>query len=172
MLRVGYDGQNGHDYVGIGKLMRERGLLAPGKATMEDILAWLRAHPAEGRALMRENGSYIFFRELTGGAVGALGVEVTPEATVAADPAFVPLGAPLWLETTLFEGGSYRPLAQLWVAQDTGGAIKGANRLDLFWGAGARARAVAGSLAAQGTTTLLLPKAAAARLLARDAAAR
>ncbi len=167
IMRIGYDSQNGRDYTGIGKLLRARGLLAPGQATMDGIIAWLRANPDQGRALMRENKSYVFFRELTGdGPLGALNVAVTPEVTVAADPKFVPLGAPLWLETTIAENGSYRPRTSMWVAQDTGGAIKGANRFDLFWGPGARARAIAGALSAQGRATLLLPHAAAARLLA------
>ncbi len=172
VMRIGYDGQNGRDYAGIGKLLRARGLLPPGQATMDGIIAWLKANPEQGRAVMRENKSYIFFRELTGeGPLGALNVAVSPEVTVAADPKFVPLGAPLWLETTIAENGGYHPRTSLWVAQDTGGAIKGANRFDLFWGPGARARAIAGALSAQGRATLLLPNAAAARLLAarRDA---
>ena len=85
-MRIGYAGQNGRDYVGIGRLMRERGLLEPGQTSMQGIIAWLRAHPEEGKALMRENKSYIFFRELTGpGPLGALGHPVTARR-VAADP--------------------------------------------------------------------------------------
>ncbi len=99
VMRIGYAGQNGRDYVGIGKLMKDRGLLEPGQTTMQDIVAWLRAHPEEGKAIMRENKSYVFFQELTGpGPLGALNLPVTPRVTVAADPKFVPLGAPVILD--------------------------------------------------------------------------
>lgn len=162
-LRVGYAGQNGHDYSAIGKLLRERGQLAAGQATMEGIVAWLHSHLAEGRALMRENKSYVFFRELTGpGPLGALGVALTPGISVAADPAFVPLGAPVFLVTRTPDG----PLATVMVAQDAGGAIKGANRFDLFFGAGADARRLAGGQSSVGRAWLLLPRAATERLRA------
>jgi len=165
VLRVGYDGQNGHAYTAIGKLLRDRGALGPGKATMAGIIGWMRAHPADGRELMRANRSFVFFRVLTTsidlGPNGALGVPLTPRASVAADPAFTPLGGPVWLDTTV--GGV--PFQQLVIAQDTGGAIKGPNRLDIFWGAGAAAGATAGALASTGSVTLLLPPAAAERLV-------
>ncbi|PTQ08592.1 hypothetical protein CLG96_15490 [Sphingomonas oleivorans] len=159
VMRIGYDGQNGRDYSGIGKLMRERGLLAPGQASMQGIMAYLRAHPDEGRAIMRENRSFVFFRELNGsGPLGALGVPVAGRSTVAADPAFVPLGAPVLLTLD-------RPEASgLWVAQDTGGAIKGANRFDTFWGAGDEARWIAGGMSGRGQALLLLPLGTIARL--------
>ena len=160
VMRIGFDAQNGRDYVAIGKLLRDRGALAPGQATMDGIIGWLRAHPDEAPAILNANGSYIFFREVKGdGPIGALGQALTPQVSVAADPRYVPLGAPLWLDTRA--GG---PFARLMVAQDTGGAIKGANRLDIFWGAGADARKTAGGLSTTGTTVLLLPPAAAARL--------
>ena len=162
-LRVGYAGQNGRDYTGIGRLMRERGLLGPGQATMEGIVTWLHTHPDAGRALMRENRSYVFFKPLTGpGALGALGQPLAPEAAVAADPAFVPLGAPVYLATQSVDG----PLTRVVVAADTGGAIKGANRFDWFTGAGARARHLASGQSAQGRAWLLLPRAAAERFRA------
>ncbi len=163
VIRIGYAGQNGREYVGIGGLMRERGLLGsgPGKysGSMQGIMAYIRENPAEGRELMRLNKSWIFFRELTGdGPLGALGVPVRRESSVAADPAFVPLGAPVWLAMD-------RPEASgMWIAQDTGGAIKGANRFDTFWGAGEDARVIAGGMSARGQALVLLPKAAAARL--------
>ncbi len=192
IMRIGYDGQNGRDYVGIGKVLRDRNILPPGGASMDGILAWLRANPEQGRALMRENKSYIFFKQLTGeGPLGALNIALTPEYSVAADPKFVPLGAPLWLDTSIPEpktitspavspagqagpatGYTMTPFRRLMVAQDTGGAIKGANRFDLFWGPGERARKVAGGLSSQGRATLLLPKAAAARLLSGGSQAR
>jgi membrane-bound lytic murein transglycosylase A len=162
VMRIGYAGQNGREYVGIGRVMRERGLLEPGKTSMQGIVEWLRAHPDEGRALMRENKSYIFFRELTGpGPLGALGHPVTPRASVAADPAFVPLGAPVLLQLDRPEAGG------LWIAQDTGGAIKGSNRFDTFWGAGEEAALIAGGMQGRGTAWLLLPKGTVARLNAR-----
>ena len=161
VMRIGYDTQNGRDYVGIGSLMRQRGLLQPGEASMQGIVRWLHAHPEEGRALMRENGSFVFFRELTGpGPLGALGLPVTARATVAADPKFVPLGAPVWLSLDRAEGSG------VWVAQDTGGAIKGANRFDTFWGAGDEARAIAGGMSGKGTAFLLLPLGTLSRLQA------
>ena len=161
VMRLGYAGQNGREYVAIGRLLRERNLLPPGGASMKAIVDWIHAHPDEGRALMRENLSYIFFKELTGeGPLGALGVAVGPRSSVAADPSFVPLGAPIWLSLDRAEANG------LWVAQDTGGAIKGANRFDTFWGAGAEAEATAGGFAANGQALLLLPPQAAERALA------
>jgi len=158
VMRIGYDNQNGREYVAIGKLLRDRGVLAPGAATMKGIVEWIRANPTEGAALMRENMSYIFFKELIGpGPLGALAVPVTPRGTVAADPNFVPLGAPVFLDVDRAEADG------LWVAQDTGGAIKGANRFDTFWGAGADAEATAGGMSAAGRAMILLPKGAAAR---------
>ncbi len=159
VMRIGYDGQNGRDYTGIGKLMKDRGLVGPGQLSMQGIMAWLRAHPDEGRAIMRENKSWVFFRELTGaGPIGALNVPVTARATVAADPAFVPLGAPVFLVMDRGEASG------VWVAQDTGGAIKGANRFDTFWGAGDDARTIAGGMSARGTAYLFLPKGVLGRL--------
>ena len=168
IMRIGYDGQNGREYVGIGRRLRDMNALAPGQASMDGIIGWLRANPEQGRALMRENKSYVFFREITGdGPIGALGVAVTPRITVAADPLFVPLGAPVFLR---LEGREAAP--GLWVAQDTGGAIKGANRFDTFWGAGTEARKTAGGMSRAGEALILLPKAAAARLTAGGPATR
>ncbi len=162
-VRIGYAGQNGRDYTGIGRLMRERGLLGPGAATMEGIVALLHTHPEAGRALMRENRSYVFFKRIEGpGPLGALGVPLAPGISVAADPAFVPLGAPVYLATQTVDG----PLARVVVAGDSGGAIKGANRFDWFTGAGERARRLASGQSAQGRAWLLLPRAAAERLRA------
>ncbi|WP_408640620.1 murein transglycosylase A [Allosphingosinicella deserti] len=159
VMRIGYAGQNGREYVGIGKLMKDRGLLGPGQTSMQGIVAWLREHPEEGKAIMRENKSYIFFQELTGpGPLGALGLPVTPRRTVAADPKFVPLGAPVLLQLD-------RPEASgLWVAQDTGGAIKGANRFDTFWGAGADAARIAGGMQGKGRAYVAVPRGTLARL--------
>ena len=164
VMRIGYAGQNGREYVGIGKLMKDRGLLGPGQTSMQGIVAWLRANPEQGRAIMRENKSYIFFQELTGpGPLGALGLPVTGRVTVATDPKFVPLGAPVLLdmEHAVADG--------LWVAQDTGGAIKGANRFDTFWGAGPDAARIAGGMQSKGRALILVPRGTLARL---DAAAQ
>ena len=165
VVRIGYADQNGADYVAVGRLLRERGALPSGGATMDGIVTWMRAQPDRGVALMRDNPSYIFFRELTGpGPLGAMGLPVTPRGTVAADPSFEPLGAPVFLDLDSdFADGR-------WVAQDTGGAIKGANRYDTFWGAGVAARSIAGGLSANGTALVLLPKGVAARHLGRNAA--
>lgn len=158
IMRIGYDGQNGRDYVGIGGMLRDRGLLQPGQASMQGVMSYLRGQPDGGHAIMDENKSFVFFRELTGGAIGALGVEVAPRVTVAADPAFVPLGAPVVLSVD-------RPEASgIWVAQDTGGAIKGPNRFDTFWGAGEDARTIAGGMSARGKAWLLLPIGTVARI--------
>jgi len=152
VMRIGYDNQNGRDYVAIGRLLRDRGILPPGGANMQAIKDWIRANPYQGRELMRENLSYIFFKELTGPPVGSLGLPVTPHGTVAADPSFVPLGAPVYLMVD-------RPDAYgFWVAQDVGGAIKGPNRFDTFWGGGPQATATAGGMSASGEALILLPK--------------
>ena len=131
---IGYASQNGRGYVPIGRLLRERGIIAP-PVTMQKIVEWLHANPEAGAAVMRENPSYVFFRELTGaGPLGALELPVTAHASVATDPKFVPLGAPIFM----FDMDNGRANG-LWVAQDTGGAIRGSNRFDTFWGAGAEA---------------------------------
>lgn len=153
VMRLGYADQNGREYVAIGRLLRERGILPPGGANMQAIKDWMRANPDQGKALMRENLSYIFFRELTGpGPLGALNVPVSPRATVAADPKFVPLGAPVFLALDRPEAYGF------WIAQDTGGAIKGANRFDTFWGAGVEATQVAGGMSANGVALILVPR--------------
>ena len=161
VARIGYAGQNGRDYIAIGRLLRDRGLIAP-PVSRDAIIAWLRANPDQGRTLMRENLSYVFFRRLdTPGPLGALDVAVTARDSAAADPNFVPLGAPVFLALDRAE-----PYG-LWVAQDTGGAIKGANRFDSFWGGGAQAEAIAGGMSASGQALILLPPEAAARAAAR-----
>lgn len=157
VMHIGYAGQNGHPYTGIGGVMRDRGLLGtgPGKyaGSMQGIMQYIHDNPEAGRALMRENKSYVFFREISSdGPLGALGVPVRARDSVAADPAFVPLGAPVWLGLDRAEANG------LWIAQDTGGAIKGANRFDSFWGAGERARVIAGGMSGRGDALLLLPK--------------
>lgn len=151
-VRVGYDGQNGQPYVPIGKLLVERGDLTKENVSMQTIRAWIEAHPAAGKALMDENPSYVFFRELTGdGPLGSEGVVLTAGRSLAVDRSFVPLGVPVFLDA----GDGLR---RLMVAQDTGGAIRGPVRGDVFWGDGAEAAARAGTMKARGRYYLLLPK--------------
>jgi membrane-bound lytic murein transglycosylase A len=158
VVRIGYAGQNGQPYTGIGKWLLAQGMLQPGQASMQGIVAWLRAHPDQADAVMNQNRSYVFFKYLSTAPLGALGVPVTGRVSVAADPAFTPLGAPVWLAPDRAEA------AGLWVAQDTGGAIKGANRFDTFWGAGADAERIAGGMSAHGSAYVLLPTGTLARL--------
>ncbi|MBX9898265.1 MAG: murein transglycosylase A [Qipengyuania sp.] len=166
VMRIGYAGQNGRGYVGIGGLMRERGLIGEGPGqypgSMQGLMRYIRENPDAGHALMRENPSWVFFREVVGdGPLGSLNVPVRANSSVATDPDFIPLGAPVWLDVD-------RPEADgLWIAQDTGGAIKGVNRFDTFWGNGAEARLIAGGMSARGQALVLLPKGVLARLLAR-----
>ena len=162
VIRIGYAGQNGREYVGIGAVMRQRGLIGPDTAyptSMQGIMAWLRDNPTEADEILNLNKSWIFFRELKGD--GPLGVPVRRESSVAADPKFVPLGAPVWLKMDRQEANG------LWIAQDTGGAIKGANRFDTFWGAGEDARRIAGGMSARGEALVLVPKGTVARLEAQ-----
>lgn len=164
-IRIGYAGQNGWPYTGIGGVMRTRGLLGTGPGqypgSMQGIMQYVRDHPVEGRALMRENKSYVFFRVVSGdGPLGALGVPVRARDSVAADPQFVPLGAPVFLTLDRAEANG------LWIAQDTGGAIKGANRFDSFWGFGNEARTIAGGMSGRGDALIFLPKGTLARLAA------
>jgi membrane-bound lytic murein transglycosylase A len=162
VIRIGYASQNGRQYVAIGRLLRTRGLVPP-PVTMQKIREWIAANPAGGVALMQENPSYIFFRELTGpGPLGALNVPVTARGTVAADPRFIPLGAPV----LLFDMDN-PPANGLWIAQDIGGAITGPNRVDTFWGAGEEAASIAGGMASRGRAVLLLPRGALARIQSR-----
>lgn len=160
-MQIGYAGQNGRDYVAIGRLLREQNILPPGGASMQAIKDWIRANPEQGRELMRQNPSYVFFKQIPGSSpLGALNVPITDQATVAADPSYVPLGAPIYLEK------ADRPVVDgLWVAQDVGGAIKGPNRFDTYWGAGSQAAAIAGGMSATGEALILVPKGSAARAL-------
>ena len=155
-VRLGYDGQNGQTYVAIGKLLVDRGVLTVDKVSLQSIRAWIAAHPAEGTALMDENPSYVFFRELTGdGPLGSEGVPLTPGRSLAIDRNYVPLGVPVFIDVADTGG----PLRRLMVAQDTGGAISGPVRGDVFWGFGPDAEARAGAMRARGRDYFLLPKA-------------
>lgn len=165
VMQLGYAGQNGRGYTALGQVMKQRGLIGEGTAyptSMQGIIQYLRDHPAEAKGLMDLNESYVFFQQLPGDSpLGSLGVPVTPQSSVAADPAFVPLGAPVLIAADRPEVNG------LWVAQDVGGAIKGANRFDSFWGAGDQARQLAGGMSARGQALVLVPKGTLARLNAR-----
>jgi membrane-bound lytic murein transglycosylase A len=158
-IHVGYADQNGQTYNSVGRLLIERGELTASNASMQGIKNWARNNPGKLRELLNSNPSYVFFRELPAGLpgpLGALGVPILPEKSVAVDAKFVPLGAPVFLSTT--EPNSAKPLKRMMMAQDTGGAIKGGVRADFFWGAGFDAGAKAGAMKQAGKIWVLLPK--------------
>jgi membrane-bound lytic murein transglycosylase A len=168
-IRLGYDGQNGLPYVPVGRLLIERGEIPRDKLTMASIRAWMREHPLAGAALRREDPSYVFFREVKGdGPIGAERVVLTPGRSLAVDRAYIPLGTPIWLEADEQFVPNER-VRRLVVAQDTGGAIKGPVRGDLYWGDGSAAGDRAGEMDARGRYFLLLPRALADRLAAEEA---
>jgi len=159
MVRVGYADQNGHPYRSIGRYLVDIGELKVEQASLQGIQAWARANPAKLDTLLNQNPSYVFFRELPrsdGGPLGALGVPLTAERSMAVDPRAVPLGAPVFLSTTRPNSGA--PLQKLMMAQDTGGAIRGNVRADFFWGFGADAGREAGRMRQQGRMWVLLPR--------------
>jgi membrane-bound lytic murein transglycosylase A len=163
-VRIAYADQNGHPYKAIGRWLIEQHELAPGEATAQGIKAWIAAHPERRQELLDVNPSYVFFREErlpdpSVGPKGALGVPLTPARSVAVDPSYLPLGAPLFLATT--EPGGDVPLQRLVMAQDTGGAIKGAVRADFFFGFGGQAADNAGRMKQRGQIWALLPRPAA-----------
>ena len=153
-----YAGKNGHEYVSLGKVMIERGLIPAEEMSMQRIRAYLRGHPDAVPELLNANPSYVFFRLAQDGPLGAMGRTLTPMVSMATDSAFLPLGAVLAVETELSGSDEGRtPTAFLGLAQDRGGAIKG-SRLDLFCGAGERAEFLAGHLQARSRVFLLLKK--------------
>jgi membrane-bound lytic murein transglycosylase A len=161
-VRLNYADQNGHSYQSIGRLLVARGDLKLEEASMQGIQAWARANPARLDELLNANPSYVFFREMPDskdGPIGALGVPLIAERTIAVDPRSVPLGAPVFLATT--QPNSVQPLNRLVMAQDTGGAIKGAVRADFFWGFGKAAGEQAGRMKQSGRMWILLPPEAA-----------
>ena len=157
-IRVGYADQNGHPYRSLGRYLIERGELVLEQASMEGIKAWAAANPQKLQEALNANPSYVFFRQLeaTGGPIGALGVGLTPEYSLAVDRRFVPLGAPVFLSTTFPLTDT--PLERLMAAQDTGGAIRGAVRADFYWGTGPLAGESAGKMRQQGRMWLLWPR--------------
>jgi membrane-bound lytic murein transglycosylase A len=161
-VRVGYAAKNGRPYRAIGKVLVDRGEITLAEASAQSIKAWLRAHPDQVVDVLNENASYVFFTERSeiaadAGPIGAMGASVTAGRSIAVDPAFHPLGAPIWLEAQASAGA-------LMIAQDIGGAIKGAQRADLFLGSGDVAGDAAGPYRRSGRMITLLPNSAAARL--------
>lgn len=157
IIRVGYGGRNGHPYRSIGHEMVRRGIYSVDQVSAPVISSWVRRNPAEGQDLMNHNPSYVFFRKLGDlpaekGPIGAMGRSITTLRSLAVDPSFIPLGAPVWIEK---EGSA--PLRRLMVAQDTGGAIKGAQRADIFYGTGKKAGEDAGIVKDGGRMVLLVP---------------
>jgi membrane-bound lytic murein transglycosylase A len=170
VIRVGYADQNGQPFRSVARVLIDRGELTLGEASMQGIRAWGQAHPDQLPALLDENPSYVFFREVPppapgsleaaiDGPIGSLGVPLATGRTIAVDPRAIPLGAPVFLATT--QPLSDTPLQRLVMAQDTGGAIRGPIRADFFWGFGAEAGQQAGRMRQQGSEWLLWPKGAA-----------
>jgi membrane-bound lytic murein transglycosylase A len=158
VVRLNYADQNGHPYQSIGKALVERGELKLEEASMQGIQAWARANPSRLDNLLNTNPSYVFFREVPNsqdGPIGALGVPLTAERSIAVDPRSVPLGSPVFLATT--RPNTATPMNRLVMAQDTGGAIKGAVRADFFWGFGKEAGEQAGRMKQGGRLWVLLP---------------
>jgi membrane-bound lytic murein transglycosylase A len=157
-LRLGFAAHNGHAYRSLGRFLVDSGELSLEQASMQGIKAWASANPARLQAALDQNPRYIFFRELpaAAGPVGALGVPLAADYSIAVDPRHVPLGAPVFLSTTY--PLSSQPLQRLVLAQDTGAAIIGAVRADLFWGTGDEAGTHAGRMRQRGAMWLLWPR--------------
>jgi len=156
-IRIGYAGHNGYNYRSIGQELIRRGTYEPHQVSAKVIQNWVRRNPVEGQDLLNFNPSYVFFRELPRlpadkGPIGAMHRSITPMRSIAVDPAFVPLGAPVWVEK---DGAT--PLRRLMIAQDTGSAIKGAQRADIFFGSGAAAGDLAGQIRDPGRMVVLMP---------------
>ncbi|MBU70187.1 MAG: murein transglycosylase [Cupriavidus sp.] len=159
MMRVGFGGTNDQPFRSFGKWLLDRGEITPAQATMQGIKAWARANPGRVDEMLNVNPRFVFFRELppsNDGPVGALGVPLTAERSIAVDPATIPLGVPVFLSTT--RPLSVEPIQRLMFAQDTGSAIKGGVRADFFWGAGDAAGETAGRMKQGGRMWVLMPR--------------
>ena len=161
-MRVGYAAQNGHPYFAIGKDLVERKALTREQVSMQSIRRWLEENPDLADDVMARNASYVFFEELRGeGPLGAQGIPLTPGRSLAVDLKHWTLGVPMWLDTQApspREGEPDRPLRRLMIAQDTGGAIRGVVRGDVFWGHGEEAAEIAGRMKHPGRIWVLLPR--------------
>lgn len=160
VIRIGFAGHNGLSFRGIGGILLKAGVLKPGQGSMVSVRDWLKNNPKQAAKYMNMNARYIFFRHLNpaetkGGPIGAFGVSLTPMRSIAVDPRFIPLGAPVWLDTRDPDGV---PLQRLVAAQDVGSAIKGAVRGDLFWGHGSDAFYKAGRMKSEGQYFVFVPK--------------
>lgn len=157
-IRIGYADQNGHPFRSLGRYLIDRGELKLEQASMQGIKAWASANPGKLRDALNANASYVFFRPLPtdGGPIGALGVPLTSERSIAIDRRYIPLGAPVFLATNV--PLSDRPLQRLMLGQDTGGAIRGAVRADFYWGTGNDAGQMAGRMRERGRMWLLWPR--------------
>ena len=158
-VRLNYADQNGHPYRSIGRWLIERGELKAEQASMQGIKTWAKANPSRLAELLNANPSLVFFREMPvegSGPQGAIGLALTPERSLAVDPRHVPLGAPIWLATTLPNSG--QALTRLMLGQDTGGAIRGVVRADFYWGSGVEAGNKAGKMRQQGRMWVLMPR--------------
>jgi membrane-bound lytic murein transglycosylase A len=149
VMRIGFAGKNGYPYSSIGRRLVARGDLDPAEASLARVLDWLRADRERGRRLMWENKSFIFFRvldetEAAQGPHGALGAPLTPGRSLAVDPRYHRLGLPIWVSAPALRDEQDRPFDRLMIAQDTGSAIRGPVRGDVFWGTGAEAGRIAG----------------------------
>ena len=165
LLRLNYDGHNGQPYTPIGRILVEKGIVPREKMSMDAIRSYIAANPDEGRALMRENRSYVFFRvadQLSDedGAIGAQGLPLVAERSIAIDKQIHVYGTPIFLdaELPLAGDGTLQPFRKLTIAQDTGSAIVGPARADIFFGAGAEAGSVAGRIQNSGTFVVLVPR--------------
>ena len=157
--KIGYAEQNGYPYISIGKKLIDMGEIKPEDASMQTIKNWAEVNPERLFALLEQNPSYVFFREFPdtlSAPLGAMGVPLTNEYSLAVDPHTIPLGVPVFLSTTM--PNSTEPLNRLMYAQDTGGAIRGAVRADFFWGFGELAAIQAGSMKQSGRMWVLFPK--------------
>ncbi len=172
VVRAAYAGQNGQPYTAIGAVLIQRGWMTRQQLSAQSIRDWLVAHPAEASEVMNTNASFVFFAERpvgdpSLGAVGAQGIPLTPEASLAVDRSIHPFGVPIWLESTApteDSDVSERPFDALLIAQDTGGAIKGVIRGDVYWGYGNAAGIVAGKMKHPGRMSVLLPRELAVKL--------
>jgi membrane-bound lytic murein transglycosylase A len=156
-IRVGYSGANGHPYRSIGKELVRRGVYQPHQVSAEVIKNWVRRNPLLGEQLLFHNNSYVFFREVSEvpadkGPLGAMNRSITTLRSIAVDPRFTPLGAPVWIEKN-----GKNPMNRLMIAQDTGSAIKGAQRADIFFGTGDQAGRTAGRIKDGGRMVVLMP---------------
>jgi len=158
MMRVGFGAKNGHPYTSMGKLMIALGILTENSVSADTVRAYVQRNAAAGRELLWQNKSFVFFRLIDEvpadqGPIGALGRSVTDGRTIAVDPDITPLGLPVWIEKK-----GERPMRRLMVAQDTGSAIKGAQRADIFFGTGEKAGKLAGKINDKGRMVVLMPR--------------